>query len=59
MEEILWEAFKLLPAPSDPEKRKFALHHTEHENNNRQFNHGCDIVNKLFDEEFEKAFRIV
>jgi formate dehydrogenase major subunit len=59
VEDALWEAFKLLPPPTDPEKRKFALRHTEHDNNNRQFNHGCDIVNKLFDEEFEGAFKAV
>jgi anaerobic selenocysteine-containing dehydrogenase len=58
LEEALWEAFKLLPSPEDPEKRKFALRHTEHDNNNRQFNHGCDIVNKYFDEEFEGAFTV-
>ncbi|OQX77086.1 MAG: hypothetical protein B6D64_08815 [Bacteroidetes bacterium 4484_276] len=56
MEEALWEMFSLLPPPSDPETRKYHLRHTKHDNFNRMFNHGCDIVNKRFDEEFEEAF---
>jgi predicted molibdopterin-dependent oxidoreductase YjgC len=56
MEEALWEVFTLLPPPADPEKRKYQLHATAHDNYNRMFNHGCDIVNKRFDEEFEAAF---
>ncbi|MCP4295822.1 MAG: molybdopterin-dependent oxidoreductase, partial [Proteobacteria bacterium] len=56
MDEALWEMFSLLPPPADPETRKYQLHHTMHDNFNRQFNHGCDIVNKRFDEEFEEAF---
>ena len=57
MEEALWEAFGLLPAATNPEKRKYAMHHTEHENFNRMFDHGCDIVNKRFDDEFENNFK--
>ncbi len=56
MEEVLWEVFSLLPPPVNPEKRKFSLHHTAHENYNRMFAHGCDIVNKRFDDEFEVSF---
>ena len=56
IEEALWEMFSLLPPPSDPETRKYQLRYTEHDNFNRMFNHGCDIVNKRFDEEFENAF---
>jgi formate dehydrogenase major subunit len=56
MEEALWEVFGLLPPPTDPEKRKYALHYTSHENFNRMFDHGCDIVNKRFDDEFDIAF---
>ena len=55
MEEALWEMFTLLPPPTDPETRKYQLHHTRHDNFNRMFNHGCDIVNKRFDEEFDAA----
>lgn len=57
MEEALWEAFGLLPPATDPEKRKYPLHYTDHENANRMFNHGCDIVNKRFDDEFENSFK--
>lgn len=57
MEEALWEAFGLLPSATDPEKQKFQLHSTEHDNFNRMFNHGCDIVNKRFDDEFEVSFK--
>lgn len=56
MEEALWEAFGLLPPPTNPEKRKFQLHYTDHDNYNRMFDHGCDIVNKRFNEEFEISF---
>ncbi len=56
-EEALWEAFGLLPPATDPEKRKYQLHYTSHDNYNRMFNHGCDIVNKRFDDEFENAFK--
>jgi hypothetical protein len=56
LEEALWEAFGLLPPATDPEKRKFQLHYTTHDNYNRMFEHGCDIVNKRFDDEFENAF---
>ena len=57
MEEALWEVFTLLPPPADPETRKYQLHSTGRDNYNRQFNHGCDIVNKRFDDEFEAAFK--
>jgi len=56
IEGALWEAFSLLPAPVNPETRKYKLNYTGHDNFNRMFNHGCDIVNKRFDDEFEKAF---
>lgn len=55
-ESALSEAFTLLPEPVDPETRKYTLHYTGHDNYNRMFNHGCDIVNKRFDDEFTKAF---
>jgi len=57
MEEALWEAFGLLPPASDPEKRKFPLNYTKHDNFNRMFDHGCDNVNKRFDDEFEISFK--
>jgi formate dehydrogenase major subunit len=56
MEEVLWEVFSLLPPPVNPERRKFSLHYTAHENYNRMFAHGCDIINKRFDDEFEVSF---
>lgn len=56
LQDALCEAFGLLPPTTDPEKRKFHLHFTQHDNYNRMFEHGCDIVNKRFDDEFENAF---
>jgi len=32
--------------------RKFHIRHTNHDNHNRLFKHGCNAVNKRFDEEF-------
>jgi hypothetical protein len=55
-EAALSEVFGLLPEPVDPETRKYSLNYTGYDNFNRMFNYGCDIVNKRFDEEFEKAF---
>lgn len=55
-DSALSEMFSLLPEPVDPETRKYLLQYTGRDNYNRMFNHGCDIVNKRFDEEFEKAF---
>jgi formate dehydrogenase major subunit len=57
MEGALWEAFTLFPPATNPETRKYKLHFTESDNFNRMFGHGCDIVNKRFDEEFENAFK--
>lgn len=56
MEEALWEAFGLLPPGNVKSSQKFTFKITVHDNYNRMFNHGCDIVNKCFDDEFEKAF---
>jgi len=57
MESALWEAFTLFPPATNPETRKYPLHYTAHDNFNRVFGHGCDIVNKRFDDEFENAFK--
>ncbi len=57
MEGALWEAFTLFPPATNPETRKYKLHFTESDNFNRMFGHGCDIVNKRFDDEFENAFK--
>jgi len=57
MEGALWEAFTLFPPATNPENKKYRLHFTEHDNFNRMFGHGCDIVNKRFDDEFENAFK--
>lgn len=55
-EDALNEFFSLLPPPSDHEKMIFQFNSTVHDNFNLQFNHGCDIVNKRFDDEFAQAF---
>jgi len=55
-EAALSEVFGLLPEPVDPDTWKYSLNYTGHDNFNRMFNHGCDIVNKRFDDEFENAF---
>jgi len=48
--EALNEAFSILQETQRDEK--FLFRHTESDNHNRLFNHGCDAVNKRFDEEF-------
>jgi formate dehydrogenase major subunit len=55
-EDALNEFFSLLPPPGDDEKQIFHFQFTEHDNFNLTFNHGCDIVNKCFDDEFNRAF---
>ncbi len=55
-EDALNEFIGLLPPPSDREKMVFRFNITTKDNTNRLFNHGCDIVNKRFDDEFEEAF---
>lgn len=55
-EDALNEFFSLLPAPVDRDKMIFHVNITTKDNYNRLFNHGCDIVNKRFDEEFDQAF---
>lgn len=54
-DDALLEAFMLFPISI--ENKKYQFNYTMHENFNRMFNHGCDIVNKRFDDEFENAFR--
>ncbi|NCC72784.1 MAG: hypothetical protein EOM06_05250 [Sphingobacteriia bacterium] len=56
-EDALNEFFSLLPPPSDPDKIIYCFNNTLHDNYNLLFNHGCDIVNKRFDDEFEQAFK--
>jgi formate dehydrogenase major subunit len=55
-EDVLSEFFTLLPPPINKEKIVFDFHHTEKDNYNLMFKHGCDIVNKRFDDEFDRAF---
>ncbi len=47
-EDALNEAFGLLPEPSED---LTCLKFTEGDNYNRMFNHGCDVVNKMIEEE--------
>jgi len=46
----LFKSFTILRETQRDEK--FSFRHTESDNHNRLFNHGCDVVNKKFDEEF-------
>jgi formate dehydrogenase major subunit len=48
--DALNEAFTILQETQRDEK--FHFRHTESDNHNRLFEHGCDAVNKRFDEEF-------
>lgn len=50
-DEALREAFSLLPKRGDYKDLHFVF--KDHDNENRRFAHGCDILNKLIDEEFE------
>jgi len=51
--DALNEAFSILQETQHDEK--FHFHYSESDNHNRMFNHGCDVVNKMFDEEFREA----
>jgi hypothetical protein len=46
----LFKSFTILQETQREEK--FHFRHTIHDNHNRLFNHGCDAVNRRFDEEF-------
>jgi predicted molibdopterin-dependent oxidoreductase YjgC len=54
LDEIFSEAMSLLPQKDDAEKLSF--NYTGEDNYARIFNHGCDNVVKMFDEEFDRAF---
>jgi len=54
IEDVMTEAMSLLPINNTGKKFKFS--YTSKDNNNRIFHHGCDYINKRFDEEFEQAF---
>lgn len=53
VQDVRQEIFSLLPTEAD-DKLSFA--NTDGDNNNRMFNHGCDIINKKFAEYFIKSF---
>jgi formate dehydrogenase major subunit len=52
LEDIHLEALSLLPGSKIPVKHTFTF--TPSGNCSRLFNHGCDVLNKKFDEEFEQ-----
>ena len=54
VDEVIFELASLLPKYCSSGKLKFRI--TESDNFNPLFNHGCDIVNKHFDEEFPNTF---
>ncbi|MFB6319883.1 FAD-dependent oxidoreductase [Saccharicrinis sp. FJH54] len=51
LDAIRMELFALLPAPDSSELHKFT--HTQDDNFNRLFEHGCDALVKRFDDEFQ------
>ena len=54
VEEIKMEIASLLPV--NDEDQKIDFHTTDMDNLDRVFDHGCDIVVKMFNEEFEQSF---
>jgi len=55
LEDVAVEAFSLLPAPDNIERYCFT--YTDHESKlNRFFDHGADMIVKIFDDEFKSAF---
>ncbi|MDY0102005.1 MAG: FAD-dependent oxidoreductase [Lentimicrobium sp.] len=54
VDDVIFEVASLLPKYCTSSKLKFRI--TQEDNFNPMFNHGCDIVNKRFDEEFKNAF---
>jgi len=54
IEDVLTEAMSLLPINNIG--KKFTFNYTSNNNNVRLFKHGCDYINKRFDDEFEQAF---
>ena len=54
IEDVMTEAMSLLPINN--KGKNYEFNYSSKDNNNRIFNHGCDYVNKRFDEEFEQAF---
>ncbi len=54
VDDVIFEVASLLPKYCTSSKLKFRI--TNEDNFNPMFNHGCDIVNKRFDEEFKNAF---
>ncbi|MDP3462873.1 MAG: molybdopterin-dependent oxidoreductase [Bacteroidales bacterium] len=50
--EALNEAMSLLPKRGDYKELQFV--YKDKDNANRQFDHGCDVLNKLIDEDFEE-----
>jgi formate dehydrogenase major subunit len=55
VDDVIFEVASLLPKYCTSSKLKFRITHED--NFNPMFNHGCDIVNKRFDEEFKDAFQ--
>jgi formate dehydrogenase major subunit len=54
VDDVMFEIASLLPKYCTSSKLQFRI--TLEDNYNPMFQHGCDIVNKRFDEEFESAF---
>lgn len=55
VEDIRMEALSLL-SPNG-EKQKYIFSYTNNDHDNRMFNHGCDVVNAMFDNEFNDALK--
>jgi formate dehydrogenase major subunit len=55
--EVLAEVMSLLPASGEDITHQFI--HTQNDNSNRLYGHGCDHIVMRFDDEFAKAFENV
>jgi hypothetical protein len=43
--------------PERKEHGKLLMHLTKEDDNHRIFEHGCDVLVKRFDDEFERSFK--
>ncbi len=53
IDDVRLELFSLLPKPAEKE---YSFNPTKSDNFNRFFEHGCDSIVKLFEDDFEKNF---
>ncbi len=54
--ETLLESATLMEPAGDKQESRYVFEHGENEKPWRHFDHGCDVLNKRFDEKWESAF---